>query len=543
MTIPALPALPASGSTAWYNWASGVQTTVTDTANAIPTKTDRYTRLDVVADYGADSTGATSAVTAFNNAITQANTLVGKVEIVIPPGTFDVTAGITTVITKNHVYFTGAGMGVTILNGGSGTLFAFGNGTGTVLGGGLCDVSLTYVTPAATSKAIDLNGASSQLFTRVFCDNVRQVALMGHSSTAVSSAPVFDHIRGSSDPTAGSVVFEAAFGTALTMRDVVVNAKGVGFPADATTLHPANATTFLRFGQGSWDTAHCWGVISNRYDRGLDIDVSGAYTVGNMWFIACVWDYNKTGGIRLQTNNASASLRSVYFQAGWAVATDAYSIQVIGTLGSMKNIHFTDVVARQAGKCNWRFSGGVMDKVILTSCHSLAANRLASTNTGSDQDDLVILGNGVTVLGGSFGEDGSSYVGFTNWARYGCTISADIDARVCDARFDGATGSIQGITNTVASFRRLLNRNRRATNALPEYATATAPAAPTSNTDVTQLAGTYDTLYLYGGTVTSILHNATQVGTTGPATLNLKPGDVWKIIYSVAPTLRRVVAP
>lgn len=534
---------PGGSDEATADWVeNGPLTSAALSATIADQAQGRYTRIDVVADHSADNTGATSAVAAFEAALAAANTALGKVEIIVPPGTYDLTAGLTTAIANNHVHIVGGGMGVTILNGGTGTLFAFGNGGASIIGGGLRDLSLTYASPVAGSRVIHINGGSSQKFRSLFLDNVHQLARLGESG-ALASAPSFRHIYGSTDPAAGSVVIDAAYGTALSLNDVILNAKGVGFPADTTSLHAANDTTFLRFGQGSWDTAHCWEVISNRYNRGLDINIEAANVVSNLWFYGCIWDYNKTNGIRLRTNHAGANLRSAYFMGGWAVATDAHSIEVAGTLGAMKNVHFTDVVGRQSGKNNWRFSGSVMERVNLASCHGIGANRLDATNAGSEKDDLVILGGGVCVNGGSFGEDGSSYTGFVNQGRYGITRSADIVVQITDAEVTGATGAFQAVTDTASDRRRLVTRNRRSTNALPEYATTTAVVAPTSAAVQTHAAGTHDTLYIYGGTVTSIIHNSTEVGTTGPATLTLRPGDTWSVTYSAAPTIKRVVAP
>ena len=503
-----------------------------------------YTRIDVVAAHGADRTGVASASAAVDAAIAAANTAGGKVEIYFPPGSYNLTAGVTTAITTSHVHVVGGGMGVTTLLGGSNTLFAWGNGgAATVVGGGMRDLSLTYTSPATSSRAVHINGASSQKFARLFLDNVRTLARLGESG-ALAAAPSFEHVYGATDPAANSVVLDAAFGSALRLSDVVVNAKGVGFPADTTTPHPAAAgTTFLRLGQGGWDTVHAHGVITNRYDRGLDIDASAAVVLTNMWFTNCVFDYSKSHGIRIRANNAGSNIRSLYFTACWAVGTDGHSVEVLGTAGLLKHIHFTDCVGRQAGQNNWRVSGSGLEDVSLTACHGLGANRLAASNAGSLQDDTVILASNVTIRGGRFGEDGSSYTGFTCQGRYGITLGGDVLAYlVRDAEVSGVTDAFQLGANTSGSKRRLVTGNKTPTGA-PSYATTAAFTAPTSNVEQTHMAATVDRLMVFGGTVTSIQVNGVEVGTTGPATVTLSPGDTWKLIYSAAPTVvRQVVA-
>lgn len=507
----------------------------------------RYTRIDVVADHGAwqDGTHLAETTAAFEAAIAAANAAPGPVEIIVPPGSYDLTTGLTTPITRDHTWIVGAGTGITTILGGTGTLFTWGNGgAATVVGGGMRRLSLSYGSPGPTSRAIYINGASSQKFEHLFLDNVRQLARLGEVG-ANAAAPSFAHVYGNTDPAAGSVVIDAAQGTALRLSDVIVNAKGVGFPVDGTSLHPANTTTFLRFGQGSWDTVHAHGVITNRYNIGLDIDgAGGGATLVNMWFTDCVWDYNKTNGIRIRTNSGASTIRSVYFIGGWAVATDGHAVEVSATVGWIRNLHLTRVVARQAGKNSFRFTGSFTDRVTLTDCHSLGSNRLSTTNTGSDQDDFVILGGDVTVRGGSFGEDGSTYTGLAQTNRYGFNTAADANIRITGAAASGVTGAFPAAySDTVVDRRRLITNNRRSDNALPEYATTTTVTAPTSNTTQTHFPGVLATLYIYGGTVTDIKHNGVTIGTTGPATINLKPGDTWLVTYSVAPTIRRAIAP
>jgi hypothetical protein len=109
---------------------------------------------------------------------------------------------------------------------------------------------------------------------------------------------------------------------------------------------------------------------------------------------------------------------------------------------------------------------------------------------------------------------------------------------------DGATGAFQlPATNSAGSRRRLVANNRRGTTGTAlDYATTSTPAVPGSGVAQTHTGATVDTLYIYGGTVTVIAHNSSTVGTTGPATITLRPGDTWSITYSVAPTIKRVVS-
>ena len=503
----------------------------------------RYTTIDVVADHGADRTGSSSSVAAFNAAIAAANAAGGSLFIWVPPGLYDLTAGLSTAILASHVYIRGAGTGVTRLKGQTGTLFTFGNGSTSVSGGGVFDLTLWYATADSGSRAFYVKGsASSQRFENLFLDGVRQLAQLGDTGgSGFCTSPKFSYISGATDPAAGSIVIDVVQGAALFLENVVVYANGVGFPTGSDP-HPAADTTFLRIGQASWDTIHCRSVLTNRYSRGLLIDAAASTACSNMWFTDCVFDYCKTNGVKIATATGS-NVRSVFFNSGWAVASDGYGVEISGSAGFVKHIHFTDFVSRQCGKCSWRFTSTVMDDVVLTSCMGMGANRL-TRNTGTDQDDLVILATGVTVRGGYFGEDGSSY-GVTGQGRYGVSVAPDLDAyQIQGVDAAGSTGGFSiPATNTAASTRRLVRGNRKLSRTyIPEYAGTSSPAPPTSGVTQTHTGATFDTVYIYGGTVTNVTHRGVQVADSSGVTLNLVPGDKWAVTYRVAPTIRRMVS-
>ena len=73
----------------------------------------------------------------------------------------------------------------------------------------------------------------------------------------------------------------------------------------------------------------------------------------------------------------------------------------------------------------------------------------------------------------------------------------------------------------------------------------TTPSVPTSGTPQTNSNPSTVNVYLYGGTVTAINYtpssgSSTQVGTSGPATVRLNPGDSITLTYSAAPTWKWV---
>lgn len=497
----------------------------------------RYTTIDVVADHGADPTGVVSAVTAMEAAIAAANARGGNCDIRVP-GTINLKAGLTAgTITTPGVRIRGDARKVATILVEDGTLFRWDSNAS---GGGIEGVRFWCQTAPATSSLLwEVLTAERQTFENIDVDNVYKIAKFG--TTGFCSQPTLANIRGYTNNLAGSVGLDFINGAVATLRDYTVFAN-CGFPANATDPHPAAAGTIgVRFGHGNWDTAVFTNVNLNRYDIDLDFDVLTGEHIGNMWFTDVCCDYAKTNGVRFQLAAGANGIRSLYFKGLWAVGTDSDSVLVDATNGVISHLHFADSVGRQAGKNNWRLLGGNMSYVNLRDCHGLAANRLGATNTGNSQDDLVILGSGVAVRGGYFGEAGTGHLGFTNTTRYGLNIAPDIDVVVEGVEGDGTSGGFAISANAAGSRKRLINRNRLRSGSAPSYATQGAVTAPTSAATTTHTASTVDTLHIHGGTVTAITHNGGQVGTTGPASIRLLPGDTWAITYSVAPTIRRVV--
>ena len=508
----------------------------------------RYTTIDVVADYGAPTNGGSSAVEAFESAIQAANARGGKVVIRIPPGIYDLQSGISTPITTNYTWFIGAGQGASTLLVRDGTLFKWGTGTGTVIGGGAAHLDISAPsTPDSNQRIIHIDGGSSQKFRYLMVNNVAQIARLGEpvGSGGAASAPTLCHISGNTAPLADVAAIDARRGFSLTLSDVIVNANGVGFPTGRTELHPAPAgSTFLRLGADSWDTAHVSMVTTNRYDIGLDVNITNVSVVSNMWFYGCVFDYSKSRGIRLRASAVGAYIGSLMFIGGWAVATDGYSVEVVGTSsgGVIENIDFTNVTAQQAGKSNWRFSAAYyFDAIRLLNCRSHSGNRLLG-NSFYDACDVAILAHGVDVRGGRFGDP---KIGGEYQPDYGIGIDTNREVSVTGVTAKGALGGFSVATYTAADNRSLITGNRVDTaTGRPDYtAGAGTVSTPTSGATTTHVHPWRETLYIYGGSISEVRLNAIQVTTATPTSLDLNPGDTWSVTYTTAPTIKRIIAP
>lgn len=508
----------------------------------------RYKIIDMVADYGCDRSGTVDCSAIVDQVIQFCNANGGGYTLYFPSGSYNLKNGMQQRFTTGNNNVKGDGMAATFLTFQSGMGFAFGDPTGavaTTFGGSVSDLYVTYGnTPDAGAQFLDFQNAQSQKVRNLMFYGVRKIAALGgggSTASATGSGITMSHLYGSTDPAAGAIGIDVVKGSGFTLSDVSMYSRGVGYPTDATSLHPAQDTAFLRIGQGSYDTIQCDSVVANRYNRSLVIDAQANTACVNFWFTNCVFDVNKTNGLYMHTNTGS-NLRTVNFTDCWFVAKDGNSVHLDGTAGTALNIKFVECVAREAGQNNWRFTSTVASSVELNGCYSWAANRLAGTNTGNQLDDTVILGNGVTLRGGSFGQDGTSNFGFPYVGRYGINAATDVDMRIVGVEANGSTSAFVNFSGTVANRRRLVRDNRTADGSLPAYATITA-LTPASNTVQTHTGYTANTIYIYGGAVTSVQLNGTEIGTATPVQLNLMPGDTWKVIYTTAPTVKQVVMP
>lgn len=517
---------------------SGASDRVVTTDIAVDTFARRYTRIDVVQDHAADRTGATDASTAFDNAIAAANTLGGLVVIDVPPGDFNCEAGLTQTITNHNVIVRGQGRGVTRIKFKSGTLFKW---TGGANGGGVEDIRFQCTsTPDTDSLLFEVVTGSRQTFRHLFVDNTHRVFRGGYGTSYGCTQVSFFDVNGYTRNQNGAIAFDFVSGAVVNMVNVVTHAN-CGFPADATSAHPAATTIGIRFGQGAWDTFNFFNVNLNRYDIDLDISVS-TYNVGNGWVYQGIFDYAKSYGVRLAVAAGGGGIRTMVFAGCYAVASDGVAWLVDSSYGTIEFVTFDDCTGRLSGKNNWRFVGSGSVDVVARGCQGLGANRLSATNTGNDQDDLVLFSSGVSILGGTFGKDASGYTGYTNQGRYGILRAADIAVQVVGVAAGGATGGFYPTADTTADFRRLVTNNRRLTNARPEYAGPASVSTPTSGVLQTNVTGYIQTLRFYGGTVSQIQQNGAQVSDGSGITLTLRPGDTWAVMYSVAPTIRKETA-
>ena len=491
--------------------------------------------------FGAVANGSTDDAAAFSAAIDYLNTLGGSATMRIA-GNFAVNGSLTA-ITQPDKTINGYG-GAVSHNGG--TLFTFsgsGASRGAVLG-------LRYVCPTSPTSgttAFEINGANQCTF-RDITGTVNILLKAGLSSFV--GGYTMDNVQ-MSTVNGTQKVMEHGDGANAGLSRVVLTAIGTSRVLDETT--PTGATAIgIHFGAGGWDTGIFEGLLLNGYLYGLQVDrTSSAENVSNFKVSNSYFDFC-ANGIELKNTASGGGINNWTFVNCWAVGMDGYGVRLTGSVGSHRNIQFSNVFGLTCGKNSWRLDSAGMDGVLLSECVGWYSNRLNATNTGSDQDDFVALAGGWQAINCNFGKTANNIVASSvpNWqARYGATIAPNIGPyRLEGCTLDGVTGEAQlSLLTTTPSGNAhscTVINNRSATGAAAvNYATTGTFAAPTSTVVQTNLTPFALLMSIFGGTVTQVQHKGLQIGGSNGANFTLRPGETWRVDYSSAPTIAYAIEP
>ncbi len=487
------------------------------------------------------------ATAVFAAAISYMNTLSYPATLLLPARARFLVNGSLPAFTSNAKYILGEGAQI---NHDGGTLFTWGAGTpSSVIDGGI--MGLNYqglATPTAGTCMVAQEGMSRLRLNGIRGSNVSAFLKAGLVAYAggyfIENCCLTTH-------NVNNDVIRHGDGANSDIKGLNLTASGVSRVLDQTTLSGALANA-ITFGAGGWDTAVWNGLLINGYKNGLLADRTvqnkniSNFRVSDFYFDYCA------DGITLRNTQTGGGINNMQFANGWVVGMDGYGVHLDGTVGSHRNITFRDVHALLGGKNNWRLASQTMDNVRILNAIGDFANRLNATNTSTERDDFVALFGGWVARGGRFGRtaNGFAAAGVPNWqARYGATLpTTAADYVFEDNQIEGLTGDIQSvISNTTLTAGKLFSssiKNNRVPGGAtrPAYATTETVTAPTSAAvQTSNTPFTYD-LTIYGGTVTSIQHNGTEVG-TDRANMTIRPGDTWVVVYSVAPTIKRIIWP
>lgn len=515
-----------------------------------------------LADYGPlgqanDAATVEAAIADANSRSNRANGEGYKGATILIPERVNLPSGTTTPILADGVFFVSAAPGQAVIQVTSGTALTWGDGTNFIKSGGTRGIKF-----AAAPGGVDVtqvccaaNFAGELTFYDSKVAKVGQFVRAGESTTAQCHGVTINGVKGTA-ANVGVALIDLRYGTGAYLDDISVVVSGVGYPTTTTETHASVGTAgtfangsgtgvasgriFLRIATGSWDTVKTGDqILTNRFDQGISIYAAAGTIVGNVMLQDPVFDYCATAAISIV--GSGGIITKFTCQGGYLVATDGHVCRINSTGGMVEQFAFTDTMFLFAGKSAFRSEGSAA-KVSLLNCVNIGANRLDATNVAAEKDAVIMYGSDWQIIGGQFGLDGQPYTGFANKARIGLDVASSSDRyKVIGAALDGTLAASNGLTTHTSGGAARVIKGVTTVSGDRLNGTTTAPyTVGASNTSMTNNLGFSVIMYVSGGTVTDIKVNGVSTGLTS-GMVTLAPGDVWAVVYSLAPTVIRQV--
>jgi hypothetical protein len=285
-----------------------------------------------VIDAGADPTGASSSVAAFNLVISAANAISTQESgflIQIPPGIYNLDANLTP-ITAGGVYIQStraANLSVSA----TGALWTW---TGGQKGGGLLG-GLTVTYPSAPNGGASVFTISSffdMIFEGLMLDNINTLAVLGTSPSLIASAITFsDPIGGVYN--GGHSTFDCRWGSDLIIHNGDIFVANVPVPVfnRVSTMTTVANTNFLNFTNGGWDAVILsGGTRCNRYWSGVYVNAPGA-VIENFTLDGSFFDYCSSDAVSLNAaTNAAGGIFNIFCRDCYIVSWSGNGILLTG---------------------------------------------------------------------------------------------------------------------------------------------------------------------------------------------------------------------
>lgn len=484
-----------------------------------------------VKDFGAVGDGVTDDTAAFNLAVAYANSRgaidfggVTGTTIKIPDGRY--VLGAVTPVTRSGCEFVGESRnGTVLLLTSNTTAFTFGNGVDIVVGGGVSNLKVEYLTlPGAASRVFACDLAYRCTFTDILVVNIGVLVRLGITSARACGGIRVNNIDGSKANVA-CALFEVNFGAGLFVSNTQVFVP-VPFP-----VHPASMTTvpgcnvFNCF-TGFWDTIQCVNCIFERFDQGLSVVAGNTMVYQNMFFSNTIMDYFRRYCVYLQSDTGGVVAGVRFDNASWFVSWETSAIEILG-VGYNDNHNFSGKVVI-AGAAGVNYSLASSRNVTFANMQLNSCNRL-----GTAQGAMTFAANsgGFTVIGCKGNVD-TTGIGLPWRAPFGIVVAADADRFVVNSNaFEGSTGGYSFGANAAGSGYRSARGNANA-----NYNLATGFALPATGVPLTNTSPFVMDVHIHGGTVSSITRNG--AGLTGMTSgfVGLDPGQTITVGYTVAPS-------
>lgn len=528
---------------AWLSMAADASIVDFQQAGAgavVRTAQDKMREWVSVKDFGAVGGGVTDDTAAFNSAIAYANSRGGVdylnvvgTTIFIPDGRYKV--GSLNPITRSGCEFVGASRsGAVLLCTPGVTTFTFGDGANIVVGGGIKNCKVEYLTtPTAGTVFAAFDYAYRIAITDLLVANIGTLCRLGETSARPSGGITVDRVDGSKANVA-IPLFDVRFGAGLFLNQVRVFVP-VGAPVHPEPMTTVNGCSVFNCSSGFWDTLQGTNCLFERFDIGLGVSAASGMVYQNFFFSNTIMDYFRRWCVYAESQ-AGGVISGIRFDASsWFASWETDAISLLGS-GYHDNHHFSGkVVIAGAAGVSYGLTGArniVFDSMQLNSC-----NRLG---TAGGAMAFAAGAKGFSVLGCKGNVD-TAAVGFAWRAPYGISVGADADRYVvANCAFEGSTGGYAFSANSSGSSYR-----KAANNLNANYAGHSAIALPSSGVRYTNTSPFVEEWSFFGGTITGGYDKNLQgfPGTLPYVHFRLQPGDTFAVGYSVAPATKTFIEP
>ena len=289
--------------------------------------------------------------------------------------------------------------------------------------------------------------------------------------------------------------------------------------------------------KGHWDTARIVGGLYQHFPWLWSVESQGV--VSYLFDENVVWDYGGKGRFNIALNGGSVS--NINVNQGWHFCLNEDWIKITAPgAGSV-----TDITVRghTLGMTGGHFIYDNLDKVLNLEVDGLRVLGMGRARVGT----CYLLrpgatGNNNATIRRVRSENPGSY--YTNGSTY---LLPDVAIQcAANTRYTVENNEVQAATThysipstSSASGRlRMIRNNKTRLGGLPEYITTATATPPASTVAETNFTGLTKQISLYGGTMTAVAKNGTQIMSgAGPFAFDVLPGETWAVTYSATPTL------
>ncbi len=332
------------------------------------------------------SGGVIESVTAYTNtAIQNAINAVqnaGKGTVLIPPGIYNFTTGLT--ITKSGVSLVGNGAGTTIFNAASGSetlaMLVIGDGTNTCADVVIKDIQFTSTNQKTANSAIKIQKGFRTHIERVRTQNqFRAIHVYNSTETWVDDCDI-------RDTSENGIVFESTLGNG---GDCFINSCVADNPVAANT------------GSGiSWLGGENL-VIQNcdfiHYQQGFLIAPPTGQKCRFGFIVNAEFDSSSDNCIKIAPTGGDVI--AITFTNGWSGTATNYGVLVDGSGGAglLQGVRFIGHKSLHNGLAGFRLTGGAID-IHLEAC-DVIGNSQTTSNTRSGVEVASTIGTNWSIIG------------------------------------------------------------------------------------------------------------------------------------------------